>query len=490
MNQFIYKSAIELAALIREGKATSTEIVSAHLDQIKKYNGQLNALISIFEEEALQEAALCDQEAALGKFRGPMHGVPITVKEQLWIKGKHSNTNFKMLKDFVAPENAVIVNRIKDSGAIILGQTNVPKNLTDYQVNGDLYPEGKNPYNTDYTPGGSTGGGAAALSAGLTPLELGGDFGGSIRVPSNYCGLYGLKPTEYTVPLNGGMPMPKNSKTYLMHMVQFGPLARNVDDLEMLWKIIVGTDESERSVADINWRVPTKNDWSEYKIAWTDGWPGYECSSQIVESINNLVQNQKANGCNAEKKIPDNDLHKESVKTWLSIAPYVIAQGAPWIVRVFIKMQLNNGLLKGVKKDYPYLIEAMNKAFKMDVNYYAEALLNRSKVTQRWEEFFDNYDFLICPVSFGPAYKRCKIGSKLNYDGKEMIYTNYAFPYVACFNASGNPSITIPLGLGKEGLPLGVQIVGKYWSEPSLIYFARKIAGITDGFVKPQGYES
>ena len=138
MNQFIYKSAIELAALIREGKATSTEIVSAHLDQIKKYNGQLNALISIFEEEALQEAALCDQEAALGKFRGPMHGVPITVKEQLWIKGKHSNTNFKMLKDFVAPENAVIVNRIKDSGAIILGQTNVPKNLTDYQVNGDL----------------------------------------------------------------------------------------------------------------------------------------------------------------------------------------------------------------------------------------------------------------------------------------------------------------------------------------------------------------
>lgn len=194
MNQYIYKSATELAGLIRDGKATSTAIVSAHLERIRNVNGRLNALINVFEEEALQEAALCDKEAEEGRFRGPLHGVPITIKEQFWIKGKKSNTNFKMLKDFVAPEDAVVVDRIRKSGAIILGQTNVPKNLLDYQVAGDIYPEGVNPYNVEYSPGGSTGGGAAALAAGLTPLELGGDFGGSIRVPANFCGLYGLKP--------------------------------------------------------------------------------------------------------------------------------------------------------------------------------------------------------------------------------------------------------------------------------------------------------
>jgi amidase len=195
----------------------------------------------------------------------------------------------------------------------------------------------------------------------------------------------------------------------------------------------------------------------------------------------------KENGCNIEKKIPDDTLHKESLKTYVGIYPYVIAQGAPWILRVIIKMQLYNSTLKGSKKDSPYLTKN-NDGFKMNANHYGEVMLQRSLITQRWEQFFNQYDFLICPVAFGPAYKRCKTGSKLNYDGKEMIYLNYVWPYVACFNASGNPSITIPLGLGKEGLPIGVQIVGKYWSEPELIHFARKVATLTEGFVKPNGY--
>ena len=231
MQQFIYKSASELAQLIRTGQAASAEIIKEHLQQIKNHNDKLNALVTIFENEALQTAAECDKEAIQGNFRGPLHGVPVTIKEQFWIKGQRSNTNFKMLKDFVAPEDALIIDRIKKSGAIILGQTNVPKNLLDYQVWGDIYPEGKNPYNTEYSPGGSTGGGAAALAAGFTPLELGGDFGGSIRVPANFCGLYGLKPTDKTVPLHGNIPLPKNAKTFLVHMAQAGPLARNLDDL-------------------------------------------------------------------------------------------------------------------------------------------------------------------------------------------------------------------------------------------------------------------
>src|SRR5215204_1554043 len=488
MSQYIYKSAIELAKLISEGRATSIDIVREHLEHIKKHNHKLNALISIFEEEALQAAAERDEEIKAGKLKGPLHGVPVTIKEQFWIKGKKSNTNFKMLKDFVAPEDAVIIDRIRKSGAIILGQTNVPRNLNDYQVSGDIYPEGKNPYNTDYSPGGSTGGGAAALAAGFTPLELGADFGGSSRVPSNFCGSYGLKPTEKTVPLHGNIPLPKNAKTFIVHMAQAGPLARNIDDLELLWKIIVGSHESDRNTPDINWKLSTKNSLSEYKIAWTDGWPGYETSPPISNAIKSLAEKLKANGANIEKKIPDDTLHVESLKTFWGIYPYIIAQGMPWYIREIIRRQHYRGVLKGMKSDSRHFTKTINDAFKMNANHYGEVMLWRSLITQRWETFFNEYDFLICPVAFGPSYKRCKTGSKLNYDGKEMIYVNYVLPYVACFNASGNPAITIPLGLGKEGLPIGLQIVGRYWSEPELISFAKQVAKLTEGFVRPNNY--
>ena len=488
MDQYIYKSAIELAGLIRDRKAASYDIVKEHLERIKKYNQQLNALISIFEEEALQEAALCDKEAKEGKFRGPLHGVPVTIKEQFWIKGKKSNTNFKMLKDFVAPEDAVIIDRIRKSGAIILGQTNVPKNLLDYQVAGDIYPEGKNPFNPDYSPGGSTGGGAAALAAGFTPLELGGDFGGSVRVPANFCGLYGLKPTERTVPVHGNIPLPKNANTFLVHMAQAGPLARTIEDVELLWKIIVGPHEGDRNIPKIQWDSPKKNLLSDYKVAWTDGWPGFEASSQISQSIKNLADKLKAKGCNIENKIPDQTLHLESLELMASIFPYVIAQGTPWFIRLIIKMQLFNGFLKGIKREMPGITKGMLKAFKFNANHYGETMLKKALITERWEKFFYDYDFLICPVAFGPSFKRCKLGSKLNYDGKDMIYIKYVWPYTACFNSSGNPSIAIPLGLGKEGLPIGVQIVGKYWSEPELIHFAKKVGALTEGFIKPNGY--
>lgn len=486
MNQYSYKSAIELSNLIREGKATSTNIVKEHLERIKEHNNKINALISIFEQEALQEAAMCDKEASEGKFRGPLHGVPITIKESFWIKGKKSNMNFNMLKDFVAPEDAVIVDKIKKSGAIILGQTNVPKNLLDYQVAGDIYPEGKNPYNTEYSPGGSTGGGAAALAAGFTPLELGSDLGGSIRIPANFCGLYGLKPTDRTVPVHGIIPLPKNAKTIIMHMANAGPLARTIEDVELLWKIIVGPHEGDRSIPKIQWDIPVKNLLSDYKIAWTDGWPGFETSSQVSQSIKEIAAKLKTNGCNIENKIPDETLHHESLVVMSNLFPYVISQGTSWLVRFIIKQQLLSGFLKGSTKEFP---EMINKGpFPYNFNHFGETMFKKALITERWEKFFNEYDFLICPVGFGPSFKRCKIGTKLNYDGKEMIYIKYVWPYNACFNASGNPSITIPLGLGKEGLPIGIQIVGKHWSEPELIHFAKKVATFTEGFIKPNGF--
>jgi len=488
MGGFIYKSATELATLIRERIALSSEIVNDHLEQIKKHNETIHALISLFEEEALEQAAQCDREIKEGKCRGPLHGVPVTVKEIFWIKGKHSTMNSKMLKDFVAPEDAVIVDRIKKNGAVILGQTNVPRNLSGYQVTGDIYPEGKNPYNLEFTPGGSTGGGAAALAAGFSSLELGADMGGSIRIPASFCGLYGLKPTEKTVPIHGNFPVSKNFSTYIAHMAQAGPLARNVEDVELLWRIIVGPHESDRNIADINWKQPSKNSFTDYRIAWTDGWPGYETSFPVRKALKSLTDKLMSNGCYIEKKIPDESLHEDSLKLFMGLFPYVMAQGTPWFIRAIMKIYVHRTFLKGMKKESPHLIKHLHDGFKLSANHYGRMMLQRRLITERWEQFFNQYDFLICPIAFGPAFKRCKEGNKLYYDGKEIVYANYAWPYVGCFNASGNPSIAIPLGLSPEGLPLGVQIVGKYWSEPSLIEFAKRVSKLTDEFVRPLGY--
>jgi len=484
MSEFIYKSAIELADLIRNKNATSRQIVSDHLAQIEKHNGSLNAVIISMKQEALQTADLCDQEAADGKFRGPLHGVPMTIKEQFWVKGTKSTVNSNMHKDWVAPEDAVIVDRLKKAGAVILGKTNIPKNLTDYQVSGDIYPEGKNPYNTEYSPGGSSGGSSAALASGMVPIELGGDFGGSVRVPSNYCGLYGLKLTENTTPGHGMVPQPKGARGAIFHMAGPGPMARDIDDMELVWKIIRGPHACDRNTPRIDWQEPEERSLSDLKIAWVDGWPGYEASSQTRSVIKRFVDQLAKNNSRTENIGPPDDLHRRSLAIWVRMFPQLIGQDVPWFIRPLMKMEIKKTLLKGMNEFHGEL----DKGFKHSLINYSESMGVKAGITREWEGFFENHDLLICPMSFGPAYRRCKLGTPIEYDGKKLAYINYVWPYVACFNASGNPAINIPLGIGKEGLPVGVQVVGAYWSEPLLIRFAKLVSGFTDGFVKPDGY--
>ncbi len=484
MSKYIYKSATELAQLIRDGKATSTEVVKEHLARIKQYNPELNAVVIFLEDEALRIAAECDNEVKLGKSRGPLHGVPMTVKEQYWVKDTKSTLNFKMLKDWVAPEDAVVISRLKRAGAIILGKTNVPKNLTDYQVYGDIYPEGKNPYSTDYSPGGSSGGASTALASGMTPIELGGDFGGSIRNPSNFCGLFGMKPTENTVPGHGNAPAPKGARGFIFHMAQAGPMARNPEDLELVWKIIRGPDRSDRNTPRIEWKNSEGKSLSDYKIAWVDSWPDYETSSKTKSVIRNFIDQLNKKNCKTENTGPVGDIHKRSLSLFVRLFSQLISQDVPWFIKPLMKMQLKNGLLKGIDKFH----RELSKGFKDSFIDYSETMGIRAGIVSEWEHYFDKFDLLICPMGFGPAFKRCKIGTPINYDGKKLIYVNYVWPYLACFNASGHPGIDIPLGIGEDGLPIGVQVVGPYWSEPDLIHFAKLVSEFTPGFIKPEKY--
>lgn len=480
MNNYIYRSATDLAGMIRTGRATSTDIVKEHIAQLHKHNPILNAVVIHLEEEALKIAEECDLEAREGKYRGPLHGVPMTVKEQFWVKGTRSTLNFRAYKDWVAPRDAIVVERLRKAGAVILGKTNVSKNLLDYQISGDIYPDGKNPYNLDYSPGGSSGGSAAAVASGMVPIELGGDFGGSIRNPANFCGLYGLKPTENTIPGHGHVPRPEKSKSYIFHMATSGPLSRTPEDLELVWDVIKGPSKGNRAIPRIEWHNPGNRKISDYRIAWTDAWPDYETSQTTREIITVFVDLLAHQGVKTTQAIPGNDLHERSLDIHKRLTMMLILMEAPWFIKPFIIAGLKGSVLKGIK-NIPWKI-------KDSLLDYSVLLGKRAQVTLEWEQFFENYDLLISPVGYGPAYKRCRAGEKIQYDGKEILYINYVWPYVACFNASGHPAIHIPLGIGDNGLPVGIQVTGPYWSEPDLLHFAKQVSKFINGFIRPEGY--
>jgi amidase len=479
MNNYIFKSATELSSLIRNKEATSTDILKAHLDHIKEHNPAIHAIVVQLEQQAMKEAKACDEEAQVGKFRGPLHGVPMTVKEQFWVKGTKSTLNSKRLKDWEAPEDALVVKRLKDAGAIIIGKTNVAKDLLDYQVSGDIYPDCVSPYNPDYSPGGSSGGSSAALASGMVPIELGGDMGGSIRIPSNFCGTYGLKPTENTIPGHGLSPKPKNARGYLFETAVPGPMARTPEDLELLWTILQGPDKSDRSIQPIDWSKTENKMLTDYKVGWVDSWPGYETSQQTKETIKNFVSLLNGKGVDTRHAPPRNDLHQRTLDVFSKLSFQMILQDVPWFVRPLMMGALRRGFLKGMKTDFWKFIDTFTD--------YSELKGRRAQIIEEWETYFDDFDFLVCPIGFGPAYKRCKIGTPINYNGQSVTYIKYVWPFNACFNGSGHPAMNIPLGLGKEGLPVGIQLVGPYWSEPGMLHFAKLVATFTKGFVKPDG---
>ena len=478
-SELCYATATELARRIREREISSAEVTEAFLARIAAHNSKINAIIQLFESDACSRAKAADEALARGLSWGPLHGVPLTIKEMFLMANTPSTLNSKRMKDFIAPQDGVIVKRIKSAGAVILGKTNVPANLQGYQVQGDIYPEGKNPYRFECSPGGSTGGGAAAVAAGMTALELGADGGGSLRVPAHFCGVFCLKPTDKTIPRYGMVPLPKSARGWLVNMTQAGPLGRSIDDLALLWEIIRGPDPSDFEIAPIDWRPPSGRSLAQLRFAWTDGFEQYVAGAETREQLAALAAGIARAGARVEKASPA--IHPRASEVFVQLFGALLGQDMPWPVRKMFPMFVARGLLKG----QPHVVRLLRRALKMDTQAYAAALGVKRMLAEDIERFFGSHDVLLAPVSFGPAFKRCKQGSALDFDGTMRPYNDYCWPYVAPFNASGHPALVMPLGASKDGLPIGVQLIGPYWSEPELLYIAKQLAPLTRGFVAP-----
>lgn len=474
--RLIYASAGDLSAMIRNRQATSRDIVQAHINYIRNTNYKTNAFVWLFEEEALDAAKAADAKVASGEPLGMLHGVPVSVKEEFWVKGKPNTLNAEMFQGFRAPRNSEIVDALIGQGAIVLGTTNVPNMLGDLQTFGEIYPTANNPYDARRTPGGSTGGGAASVAAGMVPIALGGDLGGSIRVPAAFTGLYGLKTTEGAI--GSGVrefPGEPGNPKYRRMMVP-GPLARTAGDLDLAWNALMSKWPERKQRM-----LEPKAKLDDYSVAYFDEWAfgndrmfiGLDVKARLAS----LAAALETKHVSVRRDQPAGFEEMMLMHRMLSV--YLMFEKVPWLIRQFMVREY-----KKADSHRFQFSEVLARMSDLDPAKYDDLLRRRQVLTDRIEAFFGKYDLLILPVTPGPAIVHNPNHEAIVLDGKQINYWDY-FYYPACFNATGHPALTIPMGLNHDGLPIALQVVGPLNSERRLVAFARMIEPLHEGFVRP-----
>jgi amidase len=457
MMDIVFASARQVAAAIRAGHVSATEVLEAYLAQIASHNPALNAIITMDAERARERAREADEALARGELWGPLHGVPFTLKDAHATAGMRTTTGFPPLADYVPQEDSTVTARLKAAGGILIGKTNVPVMLADYQSNNPIFGRTNNPWNNERTPGGSSGGAAAALAAGMTPFEIGTDLSASIRIPAHFCGVFGLKPTEQRVPLTGlipGLPGPRPIRI----MSCIGPMARTVDDLALLYSIIAGPDGRDTEVAPVPVDEVPNLDLKHLRVAIAQTFPGFPIAADIRAAVEELAK-QLTPLCAAVEAapLPQVDFNQE-----LASAGALIG--------------MMTGAVQPGEQERPTTLA-----------HYLEALHRRDQSIIAWEQFFDEWDVLLCPPSMVTAFPHCETGTPLHVDGQEVAYWMVS-AQGTLFNYTGHPAVVLPYMLDHDGLPIGIQMVGKRWDESRLLAMAKALSEVTGAFQRPPGY--
>jgi amidase len=453
----VFSSTTQLATSIQAGHVSATEVLQAHLAQIATYNPTLNAVITLDAERAYERAREADEALARGEHWGPLHGVPFTLKDAHATADMRTTTGFPLLADYVPKVDSTITARLKAAGGILIGKTNVPVMLADYQSNNPIFGRTKNPWKSERTPGGSSGGAAAALACGMTPFEIGTDLSGSIRIPAHFCGLFGLKPTEQRVPLTGlipGLPGPRPVRI----MSCIGPMARTVEDLALLYSIIAGPDGYDTEVQPVPVDEVSNLELKDLRIAFAPTFPGFPVAVEMRAAVEELSR-QLSPLCEevSEAELPQLDFNQEGASAGALI-----------------------GMMTGA-------FQPEDEARPTTLAHYLQALHRRDQSMLAWEQFFDEWDVLLCPPSMMTAFPHCAPGTPLHVDGQEIAYWMVG-AHSTVFNYTGHPAVVLPYKLDRNGLPIGVQIVGKRWDESRLLGIAKALSEVTGAFQRPPHY--
>ena len=477
----IFNSAHEILEKIKQREVSSLEVLESFLAQVEKVNPTINAIIALDIERAKEKAIEADNKINLKSKLGPLHGLPMTIKDAFEVEGIVSTGGNPAWKDNIPKRNAEAVQRLVDAGAIIFGKTNVPFLSSDLQSFNKIYGTTNNPWDLERTPGGSSGGSAAALAAGMTPLELGSDIGGSIRVPAHFCGLYGHKPSYNIISEVGHMPPPPGSILTGNGLSVAGPLARSPEDLEIALDVLVSAQEQDSQAWKVKLPKARTKKITELKIAvWPDE-PYAEADNEITNLIKDTAKDLKHAGAKVETV--DLPISFEEIDKIYSLLlnPLMLAGSPKETFETLAK--LNESL-------DPNDISELAKVARGSVLKHADwVLVNamRQNMRQKWREFFNKFDVILCPTCITSAFKHNHNPvheRKLTINGKDDEYlraTLWAGPAVS----AGLPSTNVPIGMSSNNLPISMQITGPYLEDKTCLEVAKVVRNLRGGFKIP-----
>ena len=478
-DRLAFAPAHELARAIREREVSSVEVLEAHLYRISRHNPALNAIVTLDEGQAHRRAKEADAALAREEPWGPLHGVPVTIKDAFETEGLRTTSGYKPLANYVPERDATVVVRLRSAGAVILGKTNMSMLATDYQSDSPLFGRTHNPWDVRRTAGGSSGGSGAAVAAGLSPLDVGSDLGGSVRVPSHFCGVFALKPTEHRVSSAGHIPdwyIPGSPGVphSVRHMGVCGPIARSVADLRLCLSLIEGPDGRQAAVSPAPPTSEPERALRKYRIAWTGDFGGVPVTAETGAALETLAGTLDQLGCRVERRQPPGFDFTGAWQTWGEVVGAEVGAAMPAHLRflfrfLFLTMRgggpINRGIVRGTGR--------------LTKQRYLRALARRDTLIMAMERFLTEWDAWLCPVTTGPAFTHRKTGAPIEVDDQRVPYMMGAGAYTSIFNLTGNPVVVIPLSRSRAGLPIGVQIVGRRWSEPTLLAIAEQLAEAT-----------
>lgn len=478
-----HASATELAGKIRAKEISSRELTELYIRRIEKYDPEINAVVVRDFEGALESASRADAALAAGEPLAPFHGVPMTIKEAYDIEGQPTTWGIPAFAKNIATSDAETVRRLKRAGAHFLGKTNVPVQLGDFQSYNEIYGTTRNPWNLERTPGGSSGGSSAALAAGLSAMESGSDIGGSIRNPAHFCGVYGHKPSFGVVP-DQGHALPGMVASPDIAVV--GPLARSAEDLAVALEVVSGADAFNERGWKLALPGPEKRSLAEYRVAV---WPtDDECpvSAAVADRVQELADRLARLGARVSDSARPAFDSAHSHGVYMSMLNGQLSAGIP--DQAYARLcEAARGFDPGDHSDGVEFVRSSVQSHRDWVRRnHQRALLRRA-----WSAFFEDWDIVLCPQMPTTAFAHDHTpfeSRSIEVDGTPRNYLRQLFwaglPTVAYL-----PSTVFPTGLAADGLPIGLQAVGREFDDYLCIEFARLMADEIGGFLVPPGYE-
>ena len=478
-----FRSAKQLAADIRRKKIGCLELLDLYLARVDKYNGALNAVVVRDVDRARTRARAADRALGRGEVWGPLHGVPMTIKESYDVAGLPTTWGVPAYKDNVVTKNALAVDRLLGAGVVLFGKTNVPLYLADWQSFNAIYGTTNNPWDVTRSPGGSSGGSATALAAGLTALEAGSDIGSSIRNPAHFCGVYGHKPTWGIVPRTG-QALPWQTAPVDIDVV--GPLARSADDLGIALSAMAGPDTIEAAGWQLRLRAPKQKRLRDFKVALMLDAPGFAVDRDVtdrLQALGDFLGRQKA-------KVDDRA--RPAVDTAEAWRVYTrLLRAASSDRQSDADFEKNLGIARSLAPDDESYYARATRAAVLSHRDWLTANEARDRMRRAWAEFFTKYDLLLCPVAGSAAFPHDQKGERhertLIVNGKRVPVTDHLF-WAGYTGVSYLPSTAAPSGFTPAGLPVGVQIVGPQYGDLTCLMFARLLEREFQGFVPPPAY--